>query len=60
VSDELLDVVTVAGTLPEAAAAAMRLADAGLDVLVAMDDGVSDPHEAVEATAAVGRAAGLL
>lgn len=60
VSDELLDVVAVAGTLPEAAAAAAHLADAGLDVLVAMDDGVSDPHEAVEATAAVGRAAGLL
>jgi 5,10-methylenetetrahydromethanopterin reductase len=59
VTDDHLANMTVSGTLEDAAAAARAYADAGLDVLVAMDDGVTDPIVVVERIAAIANAADL-
>jgi 5,10-methylenetetrahydromethanopterin reductase len=58
IDDELLDTVAVAGTTADGVEALRRFADAGLDVLVAMDHGIDDPQTVVERTAALARAAG--
>lgn len=60
VDDELLATVAVAGTTADGVQALRRFADSGLDVLVAMDDGIDDPRTVVERTAALGRAAGCV
>jgi 5,10-methylenetetrahydromethanopterin reductase len=59
VTDDHLANMTVSGTLEDAAAAARAYANAGLDVLVAMDDGVTDPIVVVERIAAIADAADL-
>ncbi|MCU1478723.1 MAG: hypothetical protein JWQ64_3416 [Subtercola sp.] len=58
VTDEVMRTVTVSGTPSDCADAIRRFDQAGLDTLVMMDDGISDPHQFVNAVASVARAAG--
>lgn len=60
VDDDLLRTFTLAGTRTEVTAGMHAFADAGLDTLVVMDDGVSPAREALDRAAACARAAGLL
>jgi 5,10-methylenetetrahydromethanopterin reductase len=60
VDDDLLRTFTLAGTPDDVAAGMAAFADAGLDTLVVMDDGVSPGPQALEAAAACARSAGLL
>ncbi|WP_454049387.1 LLM class flavin-dependent oxidoreductase [Cellulomonas sp. Marseille-Q8402] len=60
VDDDLLRTFTLAGTPDDVAAGMGAFADAGLDTLVVMDDGVSPAAEALDRAAACARRAGLL
>lgn len=60
VDDDLLRTFTLTGTRDEVAAGMRAFADAGLDTLVVMDDGVSPAAEALARAAECARAAGLL
>ena len=60
VTEAMKDVLTVSGTPGDCVAALARFADAGLDSIVLMDDGVQDPLHAVDEIAALARETGYL
>ncbi|HEY0188245.1 MAG TPA: LLM class flavin-dependent oxidoreductase [Cellulomonas sp.] len=60
VDDDLLRTFTLAGDESEVSDGMTAFAEAGLDTLVVMDDGVSPAREALDRAAACARRAGLL
>ncbi|HEY0217349.1 MAG TPA: LLM class flavin-dependent oxidoreductase [Cellulomonas sp.] len=60
VDDDLLRTFTLAGDPDEVAAGMVAFADAGLDTLVVMDDGVTPADDSLDRAAACARLAGLL
>jgi alkanesulfonate monooxygenase SsuD/methylene tetrahydromethanopterin reductase-like flavin-dependent oxidoreductase (luciferase family) len=60
VDDDLLRTFTLAGNPDEVADGMRAFAEAGLDTLVVMDDGVSPAEEALDRAAACAHRAGLL
>lgn len=60
VTDRIAGMFTVAGDDADCVAGFQRFAQAGLDTLVVLDDGASDPCALVEDVAAVARMSGIL
>jgi 5,10-methylenetetrahydromethanopterin reductase len=58
-NDEILDAFTVAGSFDDCVRGIRRFADAGLDSLVVMDDGLGDPASVIDRLSLVADAAGL-
>jgi 5,10-methylenetetrahydromethanopterin reductase len=59
VDDAVLSTFAVAGTVDDCARGLRALADAGLDAVVVMDDGVADPHRVLRDAVRCATAAGL-